>query len=346
MIGRSRRRSGWGVALLVLMAAAIGGGGQVSAAAAGSRGAVYAPSFTRLGVARTVMASGDYALMIPLRIGPATLIDQRVGRRRTVSFGGDACSAQWLTSVSILWMCNALTGDTVSVQDLATGHFSASVRASVLGSPVVVGVHWLQYDFQALGGPYEPTVRDFWNPVTGRFVSDRSRIGSRLYPDLDAPSLYRTACRRVTLPSSYDVASNTNVPGTLMFFGSVAVGANQNGVGLLRVQRCGSSAIWRVNTTSVPSFAAHNGRAFVWATSNDDGPGTTGTGGRPGIGGIVPTTRQRFTIAMPAQVAKHFDGQLAINDRTLYVHTDIGGLLGTEYQAALPPALASVTNAG
>jgi hypothetical protein len=281
-----------------------------TAHAGASKVTTYRPVFHQIATNSDIEAAGNYTLLIPsavvLQPGTATLIDQATGQHGTIAYGGLGCGAGDLGPTVLFWTCQPSPSyaPTFAMQQLSTGQIATPPPG--LEPSDILGSQWEQQPVQAPGNEYNPTYKAFVNLDTGRTVADTSRIGGSTYPDLNDPALFRTACSPVTMPSSYDSYAKTVVPGSLFFFGSVAVGTNQTGGGLLRVQRCGSTQILDIHAGLQ---TVHNRHIFLWehplAVPRQ-------------LDGIVPSTDRRFTIPIPQRVDTASD-LIALNNRTIYL---------------------------
>lgn len=287
----------------------------------------YRPVFHRLPPNGGLLASGNYTMLTPAgaATGQATLVDQATGASGTIAFGGSGCSPAALTPVAVIWNCFGAAQDGTFVQSLAGQQVTA--LPAVGGVLAAAGTDWVQYDvLQSPTISHSATFREFVNIATHQVVVDSSEIGGRTYPDLDSAMLYKTACRPVTLGGSFDGSSRSDVPGSLAFFGPVAVGTDQDGSGVLRLQHCGSRHMLRIRAAA-GAGSASNGRIIVW--KHPVGKFESG------IDGVLPQTERRFAIALPSAVTKGFLGGIALNARTLYVASGSGAA----YRATLPKAL-------
>ena len=253
---------------LTLIACALSGAAAMGATAQPATARTYDPGFRRLPPNSGVLASGNDTLLLPADHTPdrATLIDQQTDQRSTIRFsntsspGPPGCTASGLTPVAVIWECDFPTTPGAWFLETLAGERVRSLP--VFAAPSLAGTDWLKYDKGA--DPHNPGLPAFVNPATGQIVDDTSQIGGRTYPDLNSPRLFHTACQPVTLAGSSPGGTSSGKPGSLAFFGSVAVGADADGGGVLRLHRCGSHTITRIRASSAPGTFARNGRVIVW----------------------------------------------------------------------------------
>jgi hypothetical protein len=287
--------------------------GIATATATGSPVHAYRPVWHAMPPIDAVLAAGDDAVLVPQAglTGQATLVDQATGVSRTIAVGGPGCAPAAMSATAVLWTCNPPAPQAqwgAYLQSLQTG--AVTRLPDVAMGTIRLGVDWAQAD--VLADPtistHSNTVREFINLTTGQVRADRSQIRGRIYPDLDAPGLFRTACSPITVPGSPDPAAQDDVPGSITFFGSTAVLGDPDGAGILHVRRCGSRRSRTLRTPGVAADVADNGEILVWSEAL----------GSTQLDGFVPRTGERFTITLPTASGIRFTGAIELNRRTVY----------------------------
>jgi hypothetical protein len=230
-------------------------GSAAGESSASSPVAAYRPVFHQLLMGGEVLASGDYTLLFSPAApeSPATLIDQHTGQRHMITVGGAGCQVEGLAPKAVVWRCTGIgTGeapDGLFAQALPAGQIT---KLPFNDGFWIGGTDWLQFSFIEPNGEHQPQPRVFLNPTTGRLVKDTTRVGGRRYPDLNSRGLFKTACRPVTVPRSYQSNVQRDVPGNLSFYGSVAVKSDVGDRGHMSQQRCGSRTITQI---AIPNIA-------------------------------------------------------------------------------------------
>ncbi len=326
---------------LVLAMTWIGLAGSASAqsrkSSAGHPTLTLRTKFTRFGSGGLV-GGGRYVLVYGSHKG--VLVDTRSAHRTTVS--EPDCFNAVIGGSSIVFQCfQGSLSSSYELYSITTGqsrvlNVSPGIASSYCDGPpascatvTAVGADWIAFERSCSMEHCGPRIYVYQNLATGTTEADPS--GPMTTVDLSSPTLRRTLCTPVTVPSD-NLFTEHGLP-SVSVEGRYAIATSQGGSYL---EQCGSRLHEFLTYTSYPGCAhgicapPANSHVIVWESKPRR------------LSGIFLPSRQRFTIPVPAKVdpapGMYVNGDqysLALTPRALYV--EIGGTVWTTSMPSAPP---------
>jgi hypothetical protein len=347
------------------MAAAIVGLVTPAPANASSRASsrqppVVRPRFRHVGAA-WMWTGARYALVGLAKQGTdpdesATLIDDQTGRVKTIGRAGchpveppsalEPLDLPWVPfdcSPPVTGITPVTTGPAPELYSPATGQWLAVSPSPGITNPCAdpfcdvsyfpraAGRYWLAYDqATCMDGQHCSYVSVFQNIHTGELRQDPS--GGSTDVDLNAPTLTRTVCGPLSVPTALQVYSPPG-PGSLIFYGRFALSIGSYGFSIgdygnadvkVYLERCGTHLHRLVTKAATPDpedtlLPAANTREVVWMAHP-----------RPFLSALTLPGLKPFTIRLPNRLIAsacspdYYLGcvsQIALTNHRLYLLT-------------------------
>jgi hypothetical protein len=288
--------------------------------------------FTRSGSPVTSVAA-TAGWVVLAREGALTLIDAITSTKTTVALPA-GCFFQDASRTQLLLDCSTTAGQGAELEDIATGQArpvdlnpmfdcGAGTVESCAG-PSSIGNDWMAVVGECEIAEHCTTSTSFQNLSTGQVLSDPT--SHTVVPDLDTPTLARTLCSPVTVPTQ---SPGNGLPGfgSVKMDGRFAIGTGDGGDYL---QEC--AVRLDRHLTFLGGSTAFNRHAVVWQSKPTR------------LTGLFLPSLTSFTIAIPPKVDPNAAGKqfvredpddLALSERTLYVAN--AGRVWTMPMPARPP---------
>jgi hypothetical protein len=264
------------------------------------------------------------------------LLDDRAGTQSLIR-APSLCSAAAIGSPWVLFSCPDL-----ELYDLKTGKWQHHLeRCGCIPAQTTafhLGARWMRLDVtgnQDCGDHVHyycgPITHAFYNLQTRQVRAEPHTTGTQIV-DLDSPSLTRSVCAPLHMPSDGSIALYGSLAVVSIDSNTLEYGTQQYKSFFL--ERCGSHLHMPIGQTfdhgasAAPTRLFANAHAVIWPLLD-----AGGSSWQARFAGILLPSLRRFTAAVPRSVHVGTQAVIALDDVRMYV-TDASGRV---WSAALPP---------